>query len=146
VQPLQHRIGCSVGHIRPSVLASPLQRAIAMYLTTLKQFQVPDPNPRSNARLEMFGWLLLLLLICYLLKWLCWPATPPPSPPSITFTCVRILANGSPPHLVRFKTINEPQMTNTFLHRIPDMRSFWRPESPGNCKMRRDLTSNWPAA
>jgi hypothetical protein len=78
----------------------------------------------------MFGWLLLLLFLCYLLKWLCWPETPPapPSPPSIALTCVRIPANGSPPHLVRLKTINEPHMTNTFLHRIPDLRSFWRPE------------------
>jgi hypothetical protein len=78
----------------------------------------------------MFGWLLLLLFLCYLLKRLCWPETPPapPSPPSIALTCVRIPANGSPPHLVRLKTINESHMTNTLLYRIPDLRSFWRPE------------------
>jgi hypothetical protein len=79
----------------------------------------------------MLGLLLLLLLIFYLPRlcdWLSRRGTPPPSPPSITLTCVRIPANGSPPHLVRLKTINEPQMTNTFLHRIPDLLLFWRPE------------------
>jgi hypothetical protein len=45
-QPLQHRIGCSVIHIRPSVLASPLQRAIAMYYFE----RIPGSRPESHVK------------------------------------------------------------------------------------------------
>lgn len=53
---------------------------------------------------------------------------PPPSPPSVTITGVRIPADGAPAHLVQLTTISASDATDGFLFHVPDLRQYWRTE------------------
>jgi hypothetical protein len=51
---------------------------------------------------------------------------PPPSPPSVTITGVRIPADGAPAHLVQLNTISASDATDGFLFHVADLRKYWR--------------------
>jgi hypothetical protein len=54
----------------------------------------------------------------------------PPSPPSVSVTCVRIPANGKPAHLMRLNTTTELGDVSSYghLYHVPDLRPFWQPK------------------